>query len=65
MKKHTELKLVHKNTEQPLSEALIRAIVLENDAEKAAEIVKRINSRAKLTSVVNRPESLLPHQSGE
>ena len=65
MKKHTELKLVHQNTEQPLSEALIRAIVLENDDEKAAEIVKRINSRAKLTSVVNRPESLLPHQSGE
>lgn len=65
MKKHTELKLVHKNTEQPLSEALIRAIVLENDDEKAAEIVKRINSRAKLTSVVNRPESRLPHQSGE
>ena len=65
MKKHTELKLVHKNTVQPLSEALIRAIVLENDDEKAAEIVKRINSRAKLTSVVNRPESQLPHQSGE
>ena len=48
MKKHTELKLVHQNTEQPLSEALIRAIVLENDDEKAAEIVKRINNDKKI-----------------
>lgn len=64
MSKTTELKLVHSNDEQPLSEALIRAIVIDDDDAKATEVIKRIKHQAVLSDA-SKPVSQPLHRSGE
>lgn len=53
MSKRTPLQLVSSRDGQPLSEALVRAVIFEDDFDKAEKILERMNQRATLVDAAD------------
>ena len=61
MNKRPHLKLVSSKKDQPLSEALIRAVIFEDDEDKVEQVLARLNLRANLREVEDKNDYSFHH----